>query len=109
MKNFEYYLLAFKKYAEFDGRANRREFWYFMLFHLVVCLLIDIIDGPNQNSSMLMQIYQLATVVPTIALAIRRIHDIGKSGWFVLIPLYNLYLYCQPSQKGSNKYGAQVN
>ena len=54
---------------------------------------------------MISNIYSLALLLPGICVAIRRMHDVGKSGWFILIPFYNLYLLCTESEKGVNKYG----
>ena len=99
-----YFLEAFKKYADFDGRASRKEFWFFVLFNMIICSAIQIIAG---KTSMALELYQLVIVVPIIALAIRRMHDISKSGWFILIPIYNIILYCTAGDTGSNKYGAK--
>ncbi len=97
-----YFLEAFKKYSDFDGRASRKEFWLFVLFNMIACAAIQIIAGKH---SILLQIYQLIVIVPVIALAIRRMHDIGKQGWFILIPIYNIILYCKAGDSGINKYG----
>ncbi len=99
-----YFLEALKKYAEFDGRASRKEFWFFVLFNMIICSAIQIITGRN---SMLLQLYQLIIIVPIIALAIRRMHDIGKQGWFILIPIYNIILYCKAGDSLINKYGTK--
>jgi len=99
-----YFLEAFKKYADFDGRASRKEFWFFVLFNMIICSAIQIIAGRN---SMLLQLYQLIIIVPIIALAIRRMHDIGKQGWFILIPIYNIILYCKAGDSLINKYGTK--
>lgn len=107
MGNFDYYILGFKKYAEFEGRANRREFWFFLLFHLLITAFIDILDGSGRDDSLILQAYNLLLILPLVAISIRRLHDIGKSGWFCLIPIYNLFLYARESQKGANQYGAE--
>lgn len=108
MSNFNYYTLAFKKYAEFEGRVNRREFWFFWLFNFVIMLLINILDGPSKfGPSMILQVYQLLCLLPALGLAVRRMHDVGKSAWFVLIPIYNLVLYCRDGERAVNKYGAE--
>lgn len=99
-----YFLEAFKKYADFDGRASRKEFWFFVLFNMIICSAIQIIAGRN---SMLLQLYQLIIIVPIIALTIRRMHDIGKQGWFILIPIYNIILYCKAGDSLINKYGTK--
>ena len=101
MNPVNYYINGItKKYAKFEGRASRAEFWYFILFTLIITAICDVI---NQR---LEQVYSIAALVPTIAVAIRRMHDINKSGWFILIPIYNLILYCQAGDIGDNQYGA---
>lgn len=96
---------CFNKYAVFEGRANRSEYWYWALFCFI--LLIIPFLGP---------VLLLGTIIPSIAVAVRRLHDIGKSGWcylFCLIPLVGQILliiwYCTPSQDGENEYGANPN
>lgn len=101
-----YFLEAFKKYVDFDGRASRKELWLFVLFNILVSAIIQVVDSRG-SQSLLLQIYQLAVVVPTIAVSIRRMHDVSKSGWFILIPIYNIILYCTAGDSGSNKYGAK--
>lgn len=85
---------CFKRYAKFDGRARRSEYWWFYLLSNVVCC-IPVIG----------MIVVWACIVPMIAVGWRRMHDIGKPGWFVLIPFYSLYLAAQPSV-GPNEFGA---
>ncbi|MBQ1960275.1 MAG: DUF805 domain-containing protein, partial [Akkermansia sp.] len=85
---------CFKRYAKFDGRARRSEYWWFYLMTSVVSF-IPIIGF----------IGALACIVPMIAVGWRRMHDIGKPGWFILIPIYSLYLAAQPSV-GPNEFGA---
>lgn len=93
------------KYATFSGRATRSEYWYWVLAMCIVSIVLNIIGGQVAILMILSPIFSLATLVPTIAVAIRRMHDVGKSGWFILIPLYNLYLAIQPSE-GPNAYGS---
>ena len=100
---------VFGKYIAFDGRAGRSEYWYWVLFVVIVSIVLSIVDSMFGlmvgTSGILSTLFGLATVVPSVAVAIRRMHDVGKSGWFVLIPLYNLYLAIQPSD-GPNAYGS---
>ncbi|MBS1646551.1 MAG: DUF805 domain-containing protein [Bacteroidetes bacterium] len=100
MAPFQYYLHVLKNYAQFDGRARRSEFWYYALFSLIISIILEII------SPTLDRVYAVATLVPSIAVGIRRMHDVNKSGWFILIPIYNIILYCTPGDAGSNEYGA---
>ena len=101
------------KYADFKGRASRSEYWYFMLFVILLYIAASVLDliifGHAQGP--LYTISALALLVPNIAVAIRRLHDIGKKGWWVLIALIPLiglaiiYFFCQPSDPASNEYG----
>ncbi len=85
---------CFKRYATFDGRASRSEYWWFYLF----CVLLSFT-----------YIGSLVTLIPSIAVAWRRMHDIGKHGAFCLIPIYGLILCFQESQPGPNQYGSGPN
>ncbi|NMF58125.1 DUF805 domain-containing protein [Pseudanabaena yagii] len=86
----EWYLLALKKYAEFNGRAKRNEYWYFVLFNFLIALVLGFIDGLLHLTvagglGVLGSLYSLAVLVPGIAAGIRRLHDTGRSGWWLLI------------------------
>jgi uncharacterized membrane protein YhaH (DUF805 family) len=93
---------CFSKYATFSGRATRSEYWYFELFYLIVLVVASIIDPTT--SGVLSNLVFLVFIVPIVAAGCRRMHDVGKSGWFQIIPFYGLYLACQPSA-GDNEYG----
>jgi uncharacterized membrane protein YhaH (DUF805 family) len=95
------------KYVDFDGRASRSEFWWFALACFLAALVIGMIAGP------LGMIVSLATFLPSLAAGIRRLHDIGKSGWWILIGLIPLigwiiaiYWAVKDSQPQSNSWGA---
>lgn len=106
------------KYAQFEGRATRREFWSFVLVNAIVGIIISIVDsiiGLHDNSFNLNSLYSLAVFIPSLALAVRRLHDIGKSGWWellVLIPIIGwivlLIFAIMESQPGANQYGPNV-
>ena len=104
-----YYLDVLKKYAVFKGRARRKEYWMFVLFNIIIGFALGFIEGllgiSRHGSSVLANIYSLAILLPGIAVSIRRMHDVGKSGWFVLIPIYNLVLACTAGDAGENQYG----
>lgn len=101
-----YYLEVLKKYADFNGRARRSEYWYFALFSGLISFLISFTLGAlSPKLVMLGSIYSLAVLVPSIAVAVRRMHDVNKSGWFILIPIYNLILACTNGTSGPNEYG----
>ncbi|MBB3638688.1 MULTISPECIES: DUF805 domain-containing protein [Variovorax] len=93
------------KYADFSGRASRSEFWWFVLAQLVVLIVASLIHR------FVYGIAALGLLLPALAVGARRLHDIGKTGWLLLlalIPLVNLvliYFYVQPTQPESNAYG----
>jgi len=98
----KWYLKAIRNY--FDGRACRSEFWYFILFNIIfsfVLLLVDMLI----NLSVLQGIYLLVIAGPGMAVSVRRMHDVGKSGWWLFIPAYNIILACTKGIAGDNKYG----
>ena len=109
----DWYLKVLKEhYADFEGRARRTEFWMFALINIIIMVILDFI-GNMINFTWISTIYSLAVVVPSIAVTVRRLHDIGKSGWWwliVLIPFIGgivLIVFCvMDSQPGSNQYGA---
>ncbi len=102
---FDYYKkVVFENYANFEGRARRAEYWYFVLFNIIISFALGFIGGMI-NFEFLSTIYSLAVLVPSIAVAIRRMHDVGKSGWFCLIPIYNIVLAVTEGEKGANQYG----
>jgi len=100
----EYYLTVLKKYAVFEGRARRSEYWYFTLFNTLIVFALGLV-ARFTGSEFTAGIYQLAVFIPSIAVGVRRIHDVGKSGWFLLIPIYNLILLVSEGDRGSNYYG----
>ena len=99
-----YYLSVLKNYAKFDGRARRAEYWSFALFNLIASVIVGIIAG-IVKIELLGNLYSLAVLLPSIAVGVRRMHDVGKSGWYLLIPIYNLILAVTEGDKGDNEYG----
>ena len=118
-----YYLLVLKKYAVFDGRAQRAEYWYFCLFNIIISLILSIlgkaigvfnvtIGTTGNETNILSIIYSLAVLIPGLAVSFRRLHDVGKSGWMLLIVLipiigviWLLVLLARDSDPGDNRYG----
>ena len=107
-----------KKYACFSGRARRQEYWMFVLFNIIACIIVSVISGvlvsvTNVTAfAYLGTIYSLAVLIPGFAVLFRRLHDIGKSGWWWLIgfiPLIGaivlLVFCCLDSQPGDNQDG----
>ena len=105
---------VFSKYATFSGRARRSEYWYFVLLQVIVTAVLNGLYSATESVafSAILVLFDLALLVPSLAVCWRRLHDIGKSGgyyFFVLIPLVGWILLlvwmCQDSQPGENQYG----
>ena len=108
-----YYKKVLANFKNFDGRARRKEYWMFVAVNIVVSIAFSILSSISYRfGGILSMLYTLAILVPSIAVAIRRLHDIGKSGWLVLFSLVPLVGWvililwaCQPGQTGANEYG----
>jgi uncharacterized membrane protein YhaH (DUF805 family) len=113
-----WYLKVLKQYADFSGRARRKEYWMFVLFDMIFAIVAMILDNvlgiaiEGIGYGPLYGLYVLAMLIPGLAVAVRRLHDVGKSGWMffiVLIPLIGaiwlLVLMVTDSQQGTNKWG----
>jgi uncharacterized membrane protein YhaH (DUF805 family) len=113
-----WYLEVLKKYAVFDGRARRKEYWFFYLFYIIFAIVLIIIDGMtgtlNEETGIgvLSSIFLLAMIIPGLAVAVRRLHDTDRSGWWIfisLIPLIGgiwfLVLMVLDGTSGQNQYG----
>ncbi len=113
-----WYLKVLKKYAVFTGRARRTEYWMFVLFNFifaVVALVLDNMLGMTIGElpyGIFYFLYALVVLIPGLAVAVRRLHDIGKSGWMMLVGLipfvggiWLLVLFIMDSNPGENKYG----
>ena len=108
-----WYLLALKKYSVFTGRAGRSEYWYFVLinfFNSVLTSYMDYTFGTYDTENGFGYInltYAIAVFIPGLAVGVRRMHDVGKSGWYLLIPIYNIVLAVTPGIVGENEYGSE--
>lgn len=96
--------VCMKKYATFAGRASRSEYWFFYLFYIIM-YAIGYAVGSSMGSQSVMYLFVLPFMLPLWAAGVRRMHDAGRSGWFILVPIYNLVLMCTESNSGTNKYG----
>ncbi len=115
MEFFNTYFLDIikNKYADFNGRARRKEFWMFILVFFIIYIALAIVGAILGSIAgflgaivyIAIGLLCLAVIVPSIALTVRRMHDVNKSGWFMLIPFYNLYLEVTEGDKGDNQYG----
>jgi uncharacterized membrane protein YhaH (DUF805 family) len=99
------------QYTGFSGRARRSEFWWYTLFAFVVYLVVALVDAA-MKTTLLGLIVSLGLLLPTLAVTVRRLHDTGRSGWWLLIGLVPLVgaivllvFYCQDSTPGANEYG----
>ncbi len=113
-----WYVEVLKKYAVFDGRAGRPEYWYFVLFNIIASIAFAILDNvfgtfsKDSGIGVLGGIYSLAVLLPSIGVGIRRLHDIGRSGWWLLIgaiPIVGWIILiiwaATESDSGGNQYG----
>ena len=111
-----WYVMAFQKYVDFSGRSRRKEYWMFMLFNVIIILgLVFITSALSVDEDFVaipMATYFLAIIIPSIAVTVRRLHDIGKSGWYILIrfipiigSIWLIALLCYDSEYRTNKYG----
>ncbi len=115
MSAFNYFKECFtQKYADFNGRARRSEFWYFVLFSMLTVIVLGIVDGlliRLIGFPILTPLFVLAQFIPNLAVTVRRLHDTDKSGWWILlslIPLVGLVVLvfmCMDSTPGINQYG----
>ena len=107
-----YYMDVLKKYADFGGRARRTEYWMFTLINVIVALVIAFVSA-KIGMYWLYFVYLVAVLLPSLAVGIRRLHDTGRSGWWLLVALVPLLgaivlliWMIQDSQPGDNQYGA---
>ncbi len=114
-----WYLAGLKNYAGFSGRARRKEYWMFTLFNMIFMIVAVILDNVlgltvvGLPYGVFYFIYAFAVLIPRLAVAIRRLHDVGKSGWMILITfipligsIWLLVLMVTDSDPGENQYGA---
>jgi len=112
-----WFITVVKKYAVFSGRSRRSEYWYYMLVYLVIyaaLAMVDVVMGTFSYTSgvgLLSGIFALALLLPSIGVGIRRLHDTGRSGWWLLlglIPVVGIVLLlflAQDSEAGTNRFG----
>ena len=90
---------GFQNYTNFKGRASRAEYWWWALFTVILSILLSSISDSIGNLG------SLVTLLPSIAVAIRRVHDVDRAGWFILVPMYNLVLVLRRGDSGENRFG----
>lgn len=119
----EWMLMPLKRYVDFSGRSRRKEFWLWVLFVWVMLFVLMYLDtvlglggtatgyaqggsaGFNMTGGLLTALFGLATIIPGIAVAVRRAHDQDKSGWFILIPIYGFIMMFIEGTRGPNRFG----
>jgi uncharacterized membrane protein YhaH (DUF805 family) len=100
--------VCLNKYAVFAGRSSRSEYWYFALFTFLAsfgAVFLGIALPLGGLGDLFGAIVQLALIVPGIAVGVRRMHDVDRSGWFILVPVYNIVLAASKGTDGSNRFG----
>lgn len=113
-----WYLEVLKKYAVFTGRARRKEYWLFVLFHVIIVLVLNSIEGATGLGALqrgwgpLVTLYSLAVLIPGLAVSVRRLHDTDRSGWWLLVSLVPLLgvivllvFMVRDGQPGPNRFG----
>ena len=114
----KWYLQVLKKYAEFNGRSRRKEYWMFVLFNIIfafIAVALDYAFGTTYGDfgyGIVYTLYALAVLIPGLAVTVRRLHDVGKSGWMILVgfipivgAIWLIILTVTDSQPGENEYG----
>ena len=114
-----WFVLAIKKYAVFQGRARRKEYWYFVLFFLIFSVVLGLIDGllgmvhEPTGTGLLSSLLGVALLLPSIAVSVRRLHDIDRSGWWYLLWLLPVVGWIvlvvwaiRDGEPGENRFGA---
>jgi len=109
----EWYVKVWKNYAVFQGRARRKEYWMFFLFNLIISIVLSIVESLIGLNSVLTGLYSLAVLLPSLGVGVRRLHDSGRSGWWLLISLIPvigtiilIVFLCQDSEANDNQHGA---
>ena len=124
----EYMFMPLKRYFDFSGRSRRKEYWMFFLLYLACYIVAGILDTAlglggtttsssefgdgtasasfNMQGGILSMVVMLAFLIPNIAVAVRRMHDNDKSGWWILVPIYNIIvIWFMEGTKGPNRFG----
>ncbi|MCV2485472.1 DUF805 domain-containing protein [Flavobacterium sp. SH_e] len=106
-----YKKVVLHNYASFNGRIRRKEYLAFILVHIILVIILNKIDNVAKltfgevEMGALELTYNLFVLIPLIGATVRRMHDVGKSGLYVLIPFYNVILLCTGGEEGTNRYG----
>jgi uncharacterized membrane protein YhaH (DUF805 family) len=110
----EYFTDAYKRYADFTGRATRTQYWMFILIFMIIYIILAAIDSFLIGTIALSAIFNLVSLIPSLAIAARRLHDTGRSGWWqliILLPLIGiivLLVFLVMDSEGDNRFGANL-
>ncbi|KAA6184389.1 DUF805 domain-containing protein [Thiohalocapsa marina] len=113
-----WYLAVLKKYTVFSGRAQRAEYWYFTLFNLLIAIGLGLVDSslgtlnPETGYGLFSGLYIILVLIPSLGVGVRRLHDTGRTGWWILVGLIPvigtlilIFFFVQDSTPGSNAHG----
>ncbi|MFI9616117.1 DUF805 domain-containing protein [Streptomyces sp. NPDC052023] len=107
-----WFIEVVKKYAVFSGRARRKEYWMYVLVYVILAVVLAIVDFAVIGSQILGAILALGLLLPSLGVTVRRLHDTGRTGWWILIGLVPLVgsivllvFMCLEGETGGNKYG----
>jgi uncharacterized membrane protein YhaH (DUF805 family) len=89
-----------RNFANFKGRASRPEYWWWFVFNILVVGSFTLIFGENAGDGA-----SLVLLLPSLAVGVRRLHDVNRKGWWTLLPLVNLFFWVQPSDPAFNRFG----
>ncbi|WP_108670341.1 DUF805 domain-containing protein [Peribacillus acanthi] len=109
----EWYLKVLQNYVGFSGRARRKEYWMFTLFSIIISIVLTVIELIIGLPSILTGLYSLAVLLPSLAVGVRRLHDTGRSGLWLLLtlipligPIILIVFMAQDGQPADNQYGS---
>ncbi len=105
-----WYIQALRAYATFTGRARRKEYWYFVLFSVLIMIVIAVVEDVlgltrGEDGGVLARIYELAVMVPIVAVGVRRMHDTDHTGWWLIVPIVNFVFACMDGDPVPNRFG----
>lgn len=109
----DFFIAAYKQYGDFTGRANRQKYWMFYLFYVIFYILLGLAGAIVGVDAALASLFALASIIPSLAIGARRLHDTDRSGWWqliILIPILGvivlIFFLVQKGTQGENRFGA---